>query len=134
MKNVFERFRNKYKVKDIPVASEPKISKEEEAKKLTMKLNMLFIAIPLLKPCENDVNRVNLLEEHIDIIQDVLNSDNELIKNHQLYHEVKNILEGMLASNENGIEINHTFLSKARKIQNFYYYFQDQKYWEEKPF
>lgn len=134
MKNIFERFRNKYKVNDIPVVRKSKISKEEEAKNLTMKLNMLFVAIPLLKPCENDANRVNLSEEHISIIEEVLNSDNELIKNNERYEEIKAILEEILASNKDGIEIDHTFLSKAKKIKVFYYNFQDQKYWKEKPF
>lgn len=133
MKNLFKSFRDKYKVSKIPVVSETKVSKNEEAKQLAMKLNMLFVAIPLMKPYNGDINKVKLLEEHINVILDVLNSQNELIKNSEYYDEVKSILEEILDNNQNGIEINNSFISKARRIQIFYYSFQDEKYWKEKP-
>ena len=131
---MFERFRNRYKVEKVPAVSENKITKEEEAKQLAMKLNMLFVAIPLLKPYGKDIHTVQLLDEHINIILEVLNSKNELIKNSEYYNEVRTILEEIVSNNQNGIKIDSSFISKSKKIQIFYYSFQDEKYWSEKSF
>ena len=65
MRDFFKSFRDKYKVSKIPVVDETKINKEEEAKKLTMNLNMLFVAIPLLKPDGEEPNKVKLSQQHI---------------------------------------------------------------------
>jgi len=134
MRDFFKSFRDKYKVSKIPVVDETKINKEEEAKKLTMNLNMLFVAIPLLKPYGEEPNKVKLSQQHIDIILEVINSNNELIKNCEYYNDVIQILRGLIANKEEGIEINSTFISDSRKIQKFYYTFQDEKYWNEKSF
>ena len=104
---------------------------KKEAKDLVANLNVVFYSLPMVDPSKQ---RIKLPEKYIQIINEVLNTENELILKSEYYNDVKNILIKILEYNNEGILIDDEFLAMSRKIQVFYYSFQDKEYWEEKPF
>ncbi len=104
---------------------------ENQAKDLVAKLDAVFVSLPLVNPLEK---RVKLPEKYIGIIEDVLSTSNECILKSERYPKIKNILQEILDKDKEGILIDKNYIEMASEVKRFYYSFQDQKYWEEKPF
>ena len=104
---------------------------KKQAKDLVGRLNVVFYSLPMVDPSKQ---RIKLPEKYIQVINEALNTENELILKSEYYDEVRNILIKILELNNEGILIDNEFLAMSRKIQIFYYSFQDKEYWEEKPF
>ncbi len=134
MKNLVQVFKSKYKVKkeQMPNNKQEKDgTQEQEAAKLTLELNTLFVVIPLLQPYNNDINLVRIEGVQIEAIQNVLNADNEFILNNEFYIQSKEYLQRIL-NNDGVIELNQEFNSKSKIIQKLAYSLQGKEYWEEK--
>ena len=128
----FKSFRMKYKTDAESVVK--KESKQEEAARLTLEVKVLFsVGIVLLKPYDSQKpNTVKVPPEQIQIIKDFLNTDNELIRNNEFFVQVKDFLEGIVKSNDSGIELDGEYYRHTRMIEKLCYSFQGKEYWEEK--
>ena len=135
MNKLRKKFIEKYGVSKVikPLQKDSK-DLEKEAAQLALKLNAVFVVIPMLKPYGEDVNKVKLLQEHLNIILDVLNTSNQVILGNQFYNEVKNILQKVLEENEKGIILNDELLKNSRMISKFSNSLQGKEYWEEKSY
>ncbi len=131
----FENFRNRYKSSPKKPQTEKNETESEEkiAERLTLELKILVaVAIPLLRPCGERPNVVKVPKENRSAITNILNTDNKLIKENELYAEVKDFLQFILDNADIGIELNDNYYRNARMIERFCCAFQKEEYWEQK--
>ena len=137
MENPFKAFRNKYRLegkqKKFKSQNEKEETLEQKAINLALRLDAVFVGAPLQKPYQGDWKKIKLLKEHMDIIYEFLDSPNELIQQSEFYEPVKEILEKVVAHNEEGLLIDD-MVSDAKKVKQLYYSLRGKDYWEEKPF
>ena len=129
MKNAFKAFRDKYKLTQI--SSQKKVQPDEEAIKLALELDAVFVGGPMQEPFDGDWNKVKLPQEHINIIKNILNTSNELITHSEFYNQIVEISQYIIENNEKGITIDY-IVSKSSIVKKFYYSLQSQEYWMEK--
>ena len=131
MKSLIQKFREKYRVninsKSINKKSEDTI---ENARKLAGKLKVDFLAISYsFDPVSGSVV-VNLTDDMIEIIEEVLNTENEFIKSNEFFLKVKDYLQKMVDNRQ--ITLNEEFDENFKTVEKLHYdtHRDDREFWE----
>lgn len=83
-------------------------------------LKAVFVIIPLLKPYNGEYDLVKLPYQYLDIISEVLRSDDEKITQNKLFFEVKELLQDII-NNDGIFRIDNTYSEKSSKVEKFCY-------------
>lgn len=130
MKSLIQKFREKYKVninsKSVNKRAEDTI---ESARKLAVKLKADFLAISYSFSL-NSPEIVNLTDDMIEIIEEVLNTENEFIRNNEFFLQVKDYLRKMIDNRQ--IILNEEFYKNFKTVEMLHYdtHRDDREFWE----
>ena len=131
MRNPFKEFRNRYKSAVKPIKN--KETQEQEARRLALQLDAIFVQAPMFKPYNGDFSKIQLDEICIQYFKEILNTSNKLIIENEFYQNIKGKLEELLEKNSKGLDID-SIVEISGEVKRLYYSMQPQEYWEEKDF
>ena len=134
MKSLIQRFRDKYKVnkKDINSMTSSNEKQEDimkDAVKLAGSLKGDFLAISYSFSLDSP-EIVNLTDDMVEIIEEVLNTENEFIKNNEFFLKVKDYLQEMIDNRQ--ITLNEEFYKNMKTVEMLHYdtHRDDREFWE----
>ena len=137
MRSLIQKFKSKYKVntKDMNLGKS-NLSEQtnrtiiKEARTLAGKLKGDFLAISYSFDPITASEIVNLTDDMIEIIEEVLNTENEFIRNNEFFLQVKDYLQEMIDNRQ--IILNEEFYKNFKTVEMLHYdtHRDDREFWE----
>ena len=129
LKDIFRK-KLSYKIDETKAINKEKQKKEAIDLSGRLFANVFMYAYGLKPIDKNNLNKVKLPDDIIEIIKEFINSENEMIKKNlqkEEYCELKDKLQQIIIDNEDGIILDSEFMAAGNMAKIFWEEFWDKK-------